>query len=206
MAKVIDFIYKSIFALVIPIAGFLLFWWTSLLFTTNEKYICISALSGLFLALIIDFFVFRKIRINIYDFPVWILVTVYLFYNIGMFGFFMGMPLFHPALALIAGYYWALRMLYHKIDSETMHAEILRVSAFTIIITCIIFGLSASIAFMDENTPNEVKNMLNLSFDFSKPIFIILVVTGGILVLAVQYWLTRLVMIKTIGSGLKKPD
>jgi len=39
------------------------------------------------------------------DLPIWILLLIYLFYNIGMFGLFMGFPVFNLTMGIIAQYF-----------------------------------------------------------------------------------------------------
>lgn len=203
MARFSVYLFKAILALVIPMTFFLLFWWSSLFFTGNEKTIEIFAFVGIGLGLLIDVFIGIFWKRSVYALPKRLIVIVYLFYCFGMLGFFMGVPLFHPILGALAGYFWAERIIYLKTFGGTIKAEIRTVSVFTAAMMGLISALSATFALLDKYTANNIEGMFNLSFDISMPVLIISILVGGIFLILLQYWLTRLIMRRTLKPYLQ---
>jgi hypothetical protein len=191
------FIFNSLFGLALPILCFLLFWWGSLLFASEEKIIMISALTGLGIGIIISLLVKILFKPDIYGLSKQVLVLIYLFFNFGMFGFFMGVPVFHPILGIIAGYYWSKRLKVLKCKTN-YRAEIKRISLFTAIVIGIVCICSAVFALMSKSTPSDLKQMLNLSFDVSQSILVSLILFGGLFLILIQYLSTKVTMKKVL--------
>lgn len=188
------FLFNCLFGLVMPIVCFLIFWWSSLLFTNNENFIMIAAISGLGIGLIISLYLKLTLKPEIYSLKMPILIVVYLFYNFGMFGFFMGVPIFHLFLGVIAGFYWTKRLIYHN-NMTDYKAEVLRISRFTSIVIGFVCLFSAIIALSSKSTPYDLKHMLHLQFDISQSILISFIIIGGVLLILTQYWLTKVTTI-----------
>lgn len=188
------FFFNSLFEMVFPILCFLIFWWSSLLFTNEESIIMIAALSGLGLGTLISIAIRLIWKPDIYKLSSPILLVVYSFYNIGLFGFFMGVPVFHPVLGIIAVYYWIKRLIYQN-DAILYKSEIDRISKFTSIVIGIVCLLSGTIALSSKSTPYDLKSMLQLRFDISQPILITFIIVGGLFLITAQYWLTKITMI-----------
>jgi hypothetical protein len=114
-----------------------------------------------------------------------------------MFGFFMGLPFFHPGLGVIAGYYWAKRLSHHvgKVDTKV---EIKRVSGFTATVIGFVCLFSTIIALMSKSSASEIKHMLHLPFEISQSLLIFPIIIGGLFLIFAQYFLTRITMIKIL--------
>ena len=200
MKKPDRFLFNCLFGLVIPILCFLIFWWGSLLITRNETVIMFSAISGLIFGLTISLLLKLTFKPDVYRLSGATLILIYLFYNIGMFGFFMGVPVFNLVLGIIAGFYWVKRLIYRNepVDFKT---EIYRVSLFSSMVTGVICLLSATVALMSESTPSDLKGMLHLPFNISHIILIGFIVTGGLFLIFIQYYLVRITMHKTFQNN-----
>ena len=196
MIKFDRIFFNCLFGFVIPILCFLTFWWGSLLFTKEEKVITIAALTGLGVGIMISLFLKLTLKPDIYSLSKPILVLIYLFYNVGMFGFFMGVPVFHPVLGIIAGYYWARRLFYRDgiVDYK---AENKRVSGFTATVIGFVCIFSAFFALISESTLYDLKHMLHLSFNITKFMLISLILSGGLFLVTAQYILTSITMKRT---------
>lgn len=188
------FLFNCLFGLVIPIVCSLVFWWSSLLFTGNNMVIMIAAISGLGIGLMISMYLKLTLKTDIYNLSMPVLIVVYLFYNFCMFGFFMGMPIFHLFLGVIAGFYWTKRLIYHN-NTIDYKAEVLRISRFTSIVVGFVCLFSAIIALISKSTHSDLKRMLHLPFDISPLILISFIIIGGIFLILSQYWLTKVTMI-----------
>ncbi|MCX6329121.1 MAG: hypothetical protein NTZ85_06350 [Bacteroidia bacterium] len=195
-------IFKLLFGLAIPVLCFLIFWWTTLIFTQNEKIIMIVSLSGLCLGLLIDFLIILFFKPDIFKLSKPVLVIIYLFYNAWLFGFFMGVPVFHLALGVIAGFYWVRRLIYQN-EIKDYKREIQRTSLFTSTVIGVVCLFSAVIALISKSTPSDLKGMFHLSFDISLPLLTASIIAGGIFLVIVQYYLTKIVMELTLKSNHK---
>jgi hypothetical protein len=193
-------IFNVLFGMVIPALCFLGCWGISFLFTRNEKIIIIVSLSGLCLGLIIDFLVYSFLKPDIFRLSKPILIIIYLFYNTWLFGFFMGVPVFHLALGIIAGFYWA-RKLINQNEIKDFKKEIYRTSLFTSIVIGVVCLSSAIIALISKSTPDDLKGMFHLSFDISQTLLLCTIIAGGIFLVIAQYYLTKIVMKLTLKSN-----
>ena len=197
MIKYDRILFNGIFGLVLPVFCFLFFWWGSLLFTNNNNLIMVAAISGLGTGLLISLYLKYKYRVDIYRLSKPILLLVYLFYNFVLLGLFMGVPIFHIILGVIAGFYRTKCLIYDN-NIVDYKMEIFKISSFTSAITGFICLLSAVIALLSKSTPYDLKGMFRLSFDMTQPLLISFIITGGILLIVSQYWLTKFTMIKTL--------
>jgi len=196
-------LFSVLFGIAIPILCFIIFWWGTFLFTNNQQTIKIAALSGLGIGILISLLIKFIRKPDIYSISVSVLILVYLFYNGILFTMFMGLPVFHPVLGVIAGYYQAKYMLHHK-EITDHEGEIRRISTFTAIVIGIVCLFSAAVALISKSTSEDLKNMFNLSFDISRPLLITFIVAGGLSLIIIQYLLVKFTM-KKILSAEKEP-
>jgi hypothetical protein len=193
-------IFKLLFGLAIPVLCFLVSWWTTLIFTQNEKIIMVVSLSGLCLGLLIDFLIILFFKPDIFKLSKPVVVITYLFYNTWLFGFFMGVPVFHLALGIIAGFYWVKRLIYQN-EIKDYKREIHRTSIFTSTVTGVVCLFSAVIALLSKSTPSDLKGMFHLQFDISQTLLLCVIIAGGLVLIITQYYLTRATMILTLKFG-----
>jgi hypothetical protein len=190
----IRFFFNCLFGSVIPILCFLIFWWSSLLFTNDNKFISIAAFSGSGIGIMISLYLKLTLKTDIYSLSTPVLIMVYLFYSFGMFGFFMGVPIFHLFLGIVAGFYWTQRLIYNN-STTNYKSEILKISIFTSIVIGFVCLFSAIFALLSKSTPDDLKHMLHLSFDISQSMLVSFIITGGMFLILSQYWLTKVTMI-----------
>ena len=186
-----------------PILCFIIFWWGTFIFTDNHKVIIIVTLSGLGIGILISLLMKLIRKPDIYSVSIPELILVYLFYNGVLFTMFMGIPVFHLVLGVIAGYYWAKYMIHHK-EITNHEGEIRRISTFTAIVIGIVCLFSAAVALISKSTSEDLKNMFNLPFDISRPLLITFIVAGGLSLIIIQYLLVKFTM-KKILSAEKEP-
>src|SRR5512142_2633542 len=91
------------------IACFVAFWWISIPFV-RESDIFRWALGGLLLGVLLDVFFLRGWIRHADSMNIGVWIAVYMFYSIGLFGFFMGVPVFNLLLALPAGAFVGRRL------------------------------------------------------------------------------------------------
>jgi hypothetical protein len=164
----------------------------------SESRVLFYLASGLLLGLIIDF-KFLKGWINKrYELPVWFILGIYVLYNIGLYGMFMGFPVFNAFLGLIAGYYYGQRILFSKVPSEKHYKiinQVLLLTGLIMLLTCIASGF---IALAGEGVGYDIQHMLGLGFEVTKTMIWGITLIGGISLIILTIVLTKIAMIKTI--------
>lgn len=164
----------------------------------NESRVLIYPVTGLLFGLLIDFKYLKRWVNKRYQLALWFIILIYLIYNIGMYGFFMGFPVFNVLLGLIAGYYFGKRVCSKNIKSEMYLRIIKQVSLFTGLIMALICISSGLIAILDNYTGNTIQGMLGLGFEVTKEMILTIIIAGGLSLIAAEYFITRLIMQKTI--------
>jgi hypothetical protein len=158
-----------------------------------------------FIAGIFTDIIYLKKLINLTpDLPTWILIGFYLFYNIFIYGLFMGFPLFNLAMGVIAGYYYGIRINYKNIPLTRIKYLKIMVPLFTGIIMLLICISTALLALSEKTIGLELQNILGLSFQVTGGMIISIILIGGLSLIVTQYFLTKIVMtiiikIKNIG-------
>jgi uncharacterized protein YacL len=105
MNKLDRIFFDFIFGLVLPIFGFEVAVWLTFVNGSSEKTIFISALLTFSAGIVISLLIRFILKPDIFKIPVPVLILVYLFYNVCILGFFMGVPVFNLAAGALAGYY-----------------------------------------------------------------------------------------------------
>jgi hypothetical protein len=73
-------------------------------------------------------------------------------------------------------------------------AEIRRISLVTAIVIGIVCICSAFFALISKSTPYDLKHMLNLHFDITRPMLLSLIISGGLTLIIIQFFLTKITM------------
>jgi hypothetical protein len=172
-----------------PLVSLLSFWWSSYALLP-EKWIAFGALSGLLLGLLADVvFLKRWIdRAGQFGFKFW--VTLYLFYSMGVFGFFMGVPVFNVLLAIPAGFVVATKFATQTADQQRIRRTASLTAWFTTGVLVAICLASAVLALSDPYTSANLEGMFGLNFELTRGMLIALIIVGGAVLLAGNWWLT----------------
>jgi hypothetical protein len=175
-----------IFGFIIPIISFCAFWWISVLLELNVLF---WAISGVIVGIILDMSILGKLLSKFYYLNVFTLLMLYFVYSIGVFGFFMGVPVFNVLLGGIAGLYVGRKM---KITSQTINIYkmgIKRVGKVCSLILLVICCCSAFIAVTEPYTGANLRGMLNLSFEVTSTFIWLVIIFGGAILLLSQHLL-----------------
>ena len=175
---------------VFPILCFMIGWWGSLSILP-EASIKYAALGGLLVGIIIDVLFLKKWIMKAYKMDLKWLIAIYLFYSIGLFGFFMGVPVFNLLLGLFAGFYMGLRMADEnkgKTEAETVFKK-------TGLFTSLVLGIACAAAFWlaatDASTAANINGMFGLKNPLSIKTILILSGVGGAALIMLEYYITR---------------
>jgi hypothetical protein len=188
------FVIGFIFPIMIGLLSVLIWFYAD----RQEIHAPIYALIGLSSGLLIDL-VFLKRWINKrYMLPIWFAAGIYIFYNICVYGFFMGFPVFNVLLGLLAGYYFGNRICSNRIQPEMRSKLINQVSLFTGLIMTLICVSSGVIGLTDKTVGENIRGMLGLDFEITKTMILAIIFIGGFGLIVSQYFVTKLTMRKTI--------
>jgi hypothetical protein len=197
MNKIDRIFFDFVFGLVLPIFGFEVAVLLTFVIGSSEKTIFISALLAFSAGIVISLLIRFILKPDVYKMPVLVLILFYLFYNVCILGFFMGVPVFNLAAGALAGYYWSKRII-NRNELNNSRRDIQRVSLFTSSVTAVVCLTSAIVALLSKSTPEDLKGMFHLNFDITRPLLVSLIIIGGTMLVALQYYLTRFVMVKSL--------
>ena len=185
--KLERFALGLILAPVVPLVGLLSCWWSAYALL-SETWIPFAAIAGLLAGVLADIFLLKKLLDNQPGRPLW--VAVFLFYSIGVFGFFMGFPVFNAALAIPAGFVVGGRLAHTEADRSQVRAAVRQTCIFTTIVLACICGASAYLALSSPSTAQDLEGMLALPFAVSPAMIWELIIVGGTGMLAANWVLT----------------
>jgi hypothetical protein len=185
------FIFGLILAPLAPLAGFMVAWWAAYSWLP-EKWIPLGALAGLSVGIAADAFLLRRWieRPRRLNFLFW--AVIFLFYTVGMFGFFMGVPAFNVLLALPAGFVVAAKTADATSGSSLVRRSARGAAWFTTAVLFCVCAASAAIALLSPSTASDLQGMLGLHFEVTQAMILALIGLGGALLLAANWLLAWL--------------
>ena len=189
MQKIENVIIGIIIGAVPVIACFLAGWWISIPLVPESR-IFQYALAGFLLGILIDVIFLRNWVRHAYTMKLWVWMGIYGFYSIGMFGFFMGFPVFHVLLALPAGVFVGRWLTHKSVDPARMRKAAQQTAVFTTSVLGLMCITSASIALLDPSVAFDLQGMLGLPFPATSVMILGIILSGGTLLLAIGWWLT----------------
>ena len=117
------------------------------------------------------------------------LASVYLFYSIVTLGMFMGMPIGSFTLGIAAGPYAARRMQLARADEQARKRYFKKIAIFSACVMTLMCCLITLWAIAGQMIDYKVETPW-LSFTFTIPIFLVVVLTGGAAAVLLQYLVT----------------
>lgn len=175
-----------------PLALLALFmggWWAAY-YLLPETWIFLGAVFGFALGLLADIFLLKKLIVHADALGNIFWMAIFLFYSVGLFGLFMGVPIFNVALAIPAGFVLADRLIAEKADETHVRVATRRAAGFTTTVMTFICAASAIFALVDPYTEANLQGMLALPFDVTRGMVIGLILIGGAALLIFNWWLT----------------
>jgi len=135
----------------------------------------------------------------------WFISGIYIFHSVCVYVVLMGVPVLNLFLGLIAGYYYAKKIHYLDIPVEQQNRLKTNVSLFTALVMALLCATSGIIALSVESTGENLRSIFRLNFQVTKAMIMGIILAGGITLVGIQYFLTRLtmnIMLKNMtGSG-----
>jgi hypothetical protein len=183
-----------------PIALLMAGWWLAYE-RLPEAWIPWGTLIGLALGLLADLLFLKQLLERAERLSPAFWAAVLLFYSVGTFGFFMGVPVFNAALAVPAGFVVGGRMAHRAADragasppalSRALRAAAFRTCLLTTALLALVCAASAAFALLSPSTPSDLEGMLGLGFHVTPAMLWGLILVGGAGLLAVNWALTAL--------------
>jgi len=172
--------------LAIPVVTMCLSWWGSYLFGLGDTYVKWGAIVGLLVGLYLDKIVLRGLVNNFYNLPLVVLFALYLFYSVGLLGFFMGVPVFNVLVGAAAGVYTGRKAKINGQDRRKFHEALKKTAVLATFVLLAVCSFSAFAALVDNSTAGNLQGMLHLGFEITRMMIWFLIVLGGLALLAVQ--------------------
>ena len=196
-----NFIHGLILAPLAPLSFFLGGWWLAC-FVLPEKWIFAGALLGLTLGVLADVPLLRRWSVNTGKLNTFFWMVIFLFYSVGLFGFFMGVPAFNLGLAIPAGFILGSKLADGQADEIELRSASRNTAGFTTGVLALVCAASAFIALVDPYTPANLQGMFDLPFEVTRNMIIGLIVAGGFSLL-VSNWLLTSISIRLTYNFLK---
>jgi len=169
----------------------------------SENHVVIYLISGLILGLIVDVCCLCKWIKNLYNLPTHLLFTFYILYNIGVYGFFMGFPVFNAFLGLIAGYYYGKRICHNNEKQETRLKLTKKIPLITGLIMAIFCVPTGFLAFEGNGVGQELQSIFGLNFPVTNLMIWGIIIIGGLSLIIVQVLFTRFAIKRTIKNNTR---
>ena len=175
-----------VFPILLGLAG----WWGSIPFVP-EKSILYFALGGFMLGVLLDIVFLRYWTRNALRIPLLWPALVYLFYSVGMFGFFMGVPAFNVVMGPVGGYYLGMRLRANGAQIDEVEREAKRTGLFTAFVLAVACASALVLASLDSSLEANISGMFALANPISKTILLTLSAVAGIGLVVLEYAITR---------------
>jgi len=182
---------RAVLAPIAPIALLLAGWWGSLPVLGDSPAVAVFALGGLAIGLVLDATVLRGRVDSLFSMGDGALLLVALFYSIGMYGFFMGLPVFNAAIGVVGGYVVARRAILMGWERARALRDGRRVAVTMTLVLGALCVATAVMALNEKTIGAQVQGMLGLPFTVTWPMIYAIIGVGGTGLLALQYAATE---------------
>ena len=194
------FVFGSVFPILFAFLAVTLWF----VISKNESVVFYYLTFGLLTGLVTNRAIQQRLIDRAYDLPDLILAFFYVFYSVGIYGMFMGFPVFNLITGVVAGYYFGKRIVYKNLPEDQQRAVIRKVSRFTTWGMVVICVLTALMALNEETIGLEVQGMLGLKTEVTQGMIYAIIVVGGTLLVVCQYFLTHFTIHKTMQTVRRK--
>jgi hypothetical protein len=178
--------------------GFMLFvvpfctaWWTFYSLTKDAFIIGLGCVLEAAVGIVCNVLFLKKLASRPYSQKTWVSVLLLVLYSIGIFGFFMGVPVFNILAGMLAAVYIGrqAKILGRDPASFTRQLKLTQILLFFVLL--ILCAASAWLALSDSHTAANLEGMFSLNFSLTQPILAAIILVGGVMLLAFQAALVR---------------
>ncbi len=190
-SKIERFAFGLILAPLAPLSGLLGSWWVSFALLP-ERWIPICSISGFALGILADIFLLKKLVVRAHQNGMIFWTAIFFFYSVGIFGLFMGMPVFNAGLSILAGFIVGGKLARTAADRSQVRTATLRTCIFTTSTLACICLATATLALNETSMPAQLEGMLALPFTVTWGMIWGLILAGGVGLLVFNWLLTGL--------------
>jgi len=190
MRKIESFFIGCVLAPVPILFCFVTAWFASAVLL-DEKVVPTVALSGAGAGIIIGIVFLKRWVRGAYRINSFALAAIYLFYSVGVLGFCMGVPILNFGVGMLAGIYTARKMHHINACEKECRHNIKKTAVFSAVVMMLMCCLTGFWALIGGMIGSRFETSI-LSFTFTATIIIAMVLTGGLILCALQYWLTAI--------------
>lgn len=173
-----------ILGVIIPVISLSGFWWSSLALKWDVK---LWGITGIILGILFDIMFLKKLILKFYYLGTITLLMLYAVYSIGIFGFFMGVPVFNVFPGIVAGIYVGRKLKITRQTPDAFKENMLKTARFSSAALLVVCSCSAYLALQDPFTGANLRGMLNLSFEVTAIHIWLVIILGGAALLLGQY-------------------
>lgn len=183
---------RSVLGFVAPISLMLAGWWGTYLAGGTDPAIAAMAIAGLVTGLALDATFLRRRLDTLFTLTDRGLLALAVFYSVGIYGLFMGFPVFNVAVGVLGGYVVARRAAAMDWTRERANRDARRVAITLTWLLAALCGATAYMALNEATIGSQLQGMLGLSFTITRPMVYAIIAVGGAGLLAFQYAATLL--------------
>ena len=178
---------RSVLGFIAPVVLLLAAWWGTLFAGASDPAIATMAFAGLIAGIALDATVLRRRLDSLFSMGDRALFAVAIFYSVGIYGFFMGFPVFNAAVGILGGYIAARRAAAMGWSRERAMRDARRFAVSTTLILAALCGATAYLALNEATLGSQLRGMFWLPLDVSRPMIYGIIGVGGAGLLAFQY-------------------
>ena len=178
--------------------GFMLFvvpfcavWWTFYTLTKDVTIIGLGCILGAVSGIVLNVLFQKKLAAHPYNQKTWVSVLLLILYSVGIFGFFMGVPIFNILAGALAAVYVGRQAKILGWDMSHFTIQLKRTQFLLFIVLFVICAASAYLALSDSHTAANLEGMFSLGFSLTQPMLVAVILVGGALLLMFQAALVK---------------
>lgn len=178
--------------------GFMLFavpfcavWWIFYTLTKDASMIGLGCILGAAAGIVLNIFYLKKLAAHPYSQRTWMAVLLLGLYSVGIFGFFMGVPVFNILAGMLAAVYIGRQAKISGHDKAHFNLQLKKTQNLLFFVLLILCAASACLALSDTHTAANLEGMFSLNFSLTQPILAAIILVGGAMLLAFQAALVK---------------
>ena len=173
--------------------GFMLFvvpfcavWWTVYSLTKDVTIIGLGCFLGVAAGIILNVLFLKKLAAHPYSQKTWVSILLLMLYSVGIFGFFMGVPVFNILAGMLAAVYIGRQAKILGRDKVHFSRQLKQTQILLFFVLLVLCAASAYLALSDSHTAANLEGMFSLDFSLTQPMLAAIILAGGALLLAFQ--------------------
>lgn len=184
----------------LPILFFLIGWWGAIPFVPEQK-IFWYAMLGLFAGIVVALVLYKTILEKLFSIPFPVLIILYMFYFIGITGFFMGFLPPAILLSIPTGSYLGAR-LQNAPDKQKklVWNRSLLFTLSCLLVSCVLISI---LTLREKTIGQQIQHMFSLPFTVTQPLVWWFIIAGSVLLFSLHFLLMRYFFIKLAEASLK---